>query len=168
MNILIAAVARNGVIGLHGELPWSIPADLRRFKELTDGHPVVMGRVTFESIGHPLAGRTNIVLSRDRGYQADGVEVASNVEAAIEIAKNRHGADAELYVIGGGAVYEQFLSRADRLELTLVDAAPNGDAWFPKWNEAEWREVGVDVHEGSPPFEFKTFERSEPAKIEQA
>ena len=156
-------MARNGVIGLDGELPWAIPQDMSRFKALTDGHPIVMGRVTHESIGRPLSGRTNIVLTRNKNFRPGGVEPAATVEEAMLIAKDHHGIDTDLYVIGGSAVYEQFLSLADRLELTIVDCEPRGDAWFPSWNPAGWRQVAAEAHEGVPPFEFKTFERVRPA-----
>ena len=160
MIILIAAVGRNGVIGMDGELPWSIPADMARFKRLTMGWPVIMGRTTFESIGKPLLGRTNIVLSRDPNYRADGVEHAATPQDAIQIAMDRPGHDSDVYVIGGSSVYEHFMAQADRLELTVVDSAPRGDAWFPSWDPQEWTEVAAEAHDGSPPFEFKTLERA--------
>ncbi|MEE8330626.1 MAG: dihydrofolate reductase [Acidimicrobiia bacterium] len=160
MIVLIAAVARNGVIGLDGELPWSISADLRRFKRLTVGNTVVMGRATFESIGRPLLDRTNIVLTRNAAYRPDGVEVASSVPEAMAIAEELGGADGELFVIGGAAVYDLFLEHADRMELTLVDAEPQGDVWFPKWDPDDWRQVASHKHEGPPAFEFRTLERA--------
>jgi dihydrofolate reductase len=160
LNILIAAIARNGVIGRDGDLPWSIHEDLQRFRALTDGHPVIMGRVTFESIGHPLTGRTNIVLTRNRDYRPDGIEAAASVADAIGIANARHGADSDLYVIGGSAVYHQFMSLADRLELTIVDPSPEGDTWFPQWDPSQWNETASESHSGRPPFEFKTLQRA--------
>ena len=157
MIILIAAVARNGVIGVDGELPWSISADLRRFKRLTVGNSVVMGRATFESIGRPLPDRTNIVLTRNPAFRPDGVEVASSVPKAIAIAEELGG--TEIFIIGGAAIYDQFLEHVDRMELTLVDAEPHGDVWFPEWDPGNWRQVSSEEHEGPPAFEFLTLER---------
>jgi dihydrofolate reductase len=154
--ILIAAVARNGVIGVDGELPWVIPADMRRFKAKTMGHPVIMGRRTFESIGHPLRGRRNIVLSRRPGYDPKGVEVAANIDSATAIAAT-HNTDT--YVIGGAAVYKEFLPIAERMELTCVDAAPRGDARFPEWEPRNWQRVANEPHDGDPPFRFVTLQR---------
>ncbi|MFB6354677.1 MAG: dihydrofolate reductase [Halobacteriales archaeon] len=147
---LIAAVAENGVIGADGTMPWELPADLRRFKATTMGHPVIVGRRTFEAIadrlGGPLPGRTNIVLSRGDPDLPEGVVLAGSVEAALEAAKATGAATA--YVAGGGAVYEQFLPRADRLVLTEVDAAPEGDTRFPEWDREAWTEVEREGHEG--------------------
>jgi dihydrofolate reductase len=153
--VLIAAVASNGVIGTGGKLPWAIAADMRRFRQLTMGHPVIMGRATFESIGHPLPGRANIVLSRQRHFAPTGVEVAGDIATALALAKD----EEEVYVIGGAAVYEQFLPLADRLELTLVAAEPAGDAWFPRWERRRWRRVAAESHDGDPPFRFVTLQR---------
>lgn len=162
MIVLIAAVGRNGVIGAGGKLPWTIPADMRRFKHLTMGHPVIMGRATFESIGRPLPGRTNIVLSRRRRFAPAGVEVARDIDAALAIAAARDPG-SDIYVIGGAAVYEEFLPLAERLQLTLVDAAPRGDAWFPRWEPRLWRRVATESHDGDPPFRFVTLQR-QPAR----
>jgi dihydrofolate reductase len=147
---IVAAVARNGVIGIDGRMPWDLPEDLRRFKATTDGHPVIMGRRTYESIverlGGPLPDRTNVVMSRGDPDVPAGVVLADSVEAALEAARAT-GADVA-YVIGGGSVYEQFLPRADRLVLTEVDAAPEGDTRFPDWDRDEWAEVARDEREG--------------------
>ncbi|MDH3730928.1 MAG: dihydrofolate reductase [Acidimicrobiia bacterium] len=160
MIVLIAAVARNGVIGVAGGLPWSLPADLRRFKRLTVGQTVVMGRATFESIGRPLPDRVNIVLTRNPDFSAHDVEVAHSVGEALTIAGHGGPESGELFVIGGAAVYEQFLELADRMELTMVDAAPFGDVWFPAWQPEKWHQVASEKHEGPPPFEFRTLERA--------
>ncbi len=156
---LIAAVAENGVIGVDGRLPWHLPADLKRFKALTWGRPIVMGRRTFESIGRPLPGRRNIVLTRDRGWRAPAkVVVAHDPDEALRLA----GAAAEVMVIGGAEIYRLFLPRADRLELTEVDLAPRGDARFPAFDRSEWRETAREEHageEGRPAFRFRTLER---------
>lgn len=159
--VLIAAVAANGVIGHDGEMPWNLPADLRRFKTLTTGHPVVMGRRTFESIvrdlSSPLPDRTNIVLtSRDAlDHPGDGeVVVVGSVDAALEAAAGR---DDVAFVAGGGTVYEQFLPIADRLELTELTETVVGDTWFPPIDEERWREVAREDHDG---FVFVTYERT--------
>jgi dihydrofolate reductase len=141
--VLIAAVAENGVIGDDGGMPWHYPADLAHFKETTMGHPVILGRRTFESIAAqldgPLPGRTNVVLSRSDPSVPEGVVVAGSVEEAVEAAL---AADAETaYVAGGATVYEQFFSLADRLVLTEVPEEPEGDTRFPEWDSGEWVEV---------------------------
>jgi dihydrofolate reductase len=131
--VLVAAVARNGVIGHKGDLPWRMPGDLKRFKALTLGKPMVMGRRTFVSIGRPLPGRTTIVVTRDRGFAAPGVLVAASLPAALAAAAGeaaRRGTD-EIICAGGGELYAALIGTADRLELTLIDAEPAGDAFFP-------------------------------------
>lgn len=130
---LVAAMARNGGIGWKGGMPWHLPAELRHFKKTTLGKPVVMGRKTFESIGRPLPGRQNIVVSRNRGYRAQGCDVASSLVEAIELAEG-----LELMVIGGGELYRQALPLASRLVLTTIDIEPQCDTWFPAWDPADW------------------------------
>lgn len=131
--VLVAAMARNRVIGDAGGMPWHLPADLKHFKAVTMGCPVVMGRLTFESIGRPLPGRRNIVISRSRPELPDGVLLAGSLDEAIGLA------DAvRVMVIGGGQVYREALPRADRLELTLIDAVVTGDTVFPEWRAADW------------------------------
>ena len=134
---LVVAVARNGVIGAGGDLVWRISDDLKWFKKVTMGKPIVMGRKTHESIGKPLPGRANIVITRNADYAPEGVFVAPTVEAALDLAREE-GAD-EICVIGGGEIYAQTLPIADRIYLTRVDAAPEGDVFFPDLNEAAWR-----------------------------
>jgi len=157
--VLVAAVAANGVIGADGEVPWYLPEDLAQFKETTMGHPVVMGRRTFESIHErldgPLPGRTNVVLSRGDPDLPEDVVHADSVEAALDAARET-GAD-EVYVAGGGTVYEQFLPRADRLVLTELDEAHQGDTRFPQWDRSAFEEVARDERGG---FAFVTYERS--------
>jgi len=157
---LVAAVATNGVIGNAGRLPWSIPSDLRHFRKLTLGKPVVMGRATFDSIGRPLDGRTNIVLTRNRGFDVPTVHRASDPAAAVGIARQLHGADVEICVIGGAAVYRVFLPIADRLELTMVALTPGGDTVFPDFDRTRWNRIATVPHAGPPPHEFTTWERS--------
>lgn len=160
MIILVAAIGRNGVIGINGALPWSLPADLKRFRSLTVGKPVIMGRATHESIGRPLPDRTNIVLSRNDQYRPQGAVAASTLEAALSMAEAAAGPDREVCVIGGEQVYRMFLPMAQRLELTRVDASPLGDAHFPAWRRSDWKLVFSEFHEGSPSFEFQTLERA--------
>jgi dihydrofolate reductase len=151
--VIIAAVGRNGVIGVDGGLPWRIPEDMARFKEITMGNALVMGRATFDSIGRPLPGRTNIVLTRRSNWSHDDVEVAGSVDEALAIAASR-GQDA--YIAGGAEVYGQTLAIADRLEITEVDLSPEGDTWFPPVDWSQWREVARQTHPG---FTFVTYER---------
>jgi dihydrofolate reductase len=152
--VIVAAVARNGVIGVDGRLPWQIPQDLARFKELTMGHALVMGRATFESIGRPLPGRSNIVLTRRPGWAQEGVDVARSLQEAVDIAASR---GQDVFVAGGAEVYRAALATADRLELTEVDAEPEGDTWFPSVDWSKWREVARRPHPG---FTFVTYERA--------
>jgi len=157
---LIAAVARNGVIGRDGELPWRISADLRFFKTTTMGKPMIMGRRTFDSIGKALPGRANIVVTRSADFTADDVEVAADLDQALAIAAAT-GAE-EVMAIGGGEIYAAALPRADRLYLTEVHIDAEGDVHFPTFDRAQWREVSRDDHaaEGdTPAFSFVTLER---------
>ena len=137
---LIVAVARNGVIGIDNKLPWHIPEDLKWFKQNTLGKPMIMGRKTFDSLGGLLPGRPHIVISRNPDFQPAGVEVASSVEEAIELAEqiaNRIDAD-EIMVIGGANLYQQLLCKVERIYRTLVELEPEGDAFFPELG-TEWR-----------------------------
>lgn len=155
---LVVARAANGVIGVENQLPWRIPADLRRFKALTLGKPVIMGRRTFESIGRPLPDRRNIVLSRDPDWSAPGVERAESLDGALGLVAEA----PEAAIIGGEAVFAESLPRAVRLELTEVRGDYEGDARFPAFHEAAWREIWREDHAGtadSPPFSFRTLVR---------
>lgn len=156
---IIAAMDRNRLIGNRNQLPWHLPADLAHFKRVTMGKPVIMGRKTFESIGRPLPGRTNIVLTGSADFRADGVLVASSLDQALEYAS---GAD-EAMVIGGGMIYRLVLPSADRLYLTLVDNAYEGDAWFPDFDPAEWRIIASEAHaaddKNPSDYRFVTYER---------
>jgi len=134
---IVVAMADNRVIGRDNRLPWHLPADLRHFKQVTVGKPVLMGRKTHESIGRPLPERTNIVVTRDRSYQAPGCIVVHSIENALKAAGDRE----EVMVIGGTDFYRQLLPKADRLYLTRVHAEFEGDARFPELDEREWREV---------------------------
>jgi dihydrofolate reductase len=134
---IVAAVSDNGVIGRDGTLPWHLPDDLRRFKSLTVGRPILMGRRTFDAIGRPLPARSNLVLTRNPRSLPAGVFGVSSVEQAIE----QSSGAAELCVIGGAEVYKQTLPRTDRLEMTLVHAIVDGDVNFPDYQAEQWREV---------------------------
>ena len=141
--VLVAAIAENGVIGRDGALPWRLSGDLKRFKSLTLGKPVLMGRRTFASIGRALPGRANIVLTRDPSFRAEGVRAAPNLAAALAIAEEearRLGAD-EIAIIGGAALYAETLPRARRLYLTEVHAKPPGTTYFPAFDRKQWREI---------------------------
>lgn len=137
---LIVAMGTNRVIGRDNHLPWRMPADMRRFREITMGKALIMGRRTYESIGKPLTGRHNIVLTRDRAYLAEGCTVAHSLNEAVEAA-----GEGEIMVIGGGEVYAQMLPRADRIYLTLIDARFEGDSTFPPIDMAAWREVSREL-----------------------
>lgn len=136
---IIAAVAENGVIGTDGAMPWRLSTDMKRFRQLTMGKPVVMGRKTFESIGKPLSGRTNVVVTRQPDFRAEGVEVAGSLDAALALAAGEAGEEAEVIVAGGGEIYAAAIDRADRLYITHVQASPEGDVNFPAIDSAIWR-----------------------------
>ena len=135
-------MAENGVIGRENRLPWRLPADLRRFKSVTMGKPVIMGRKTYESIGKPLPGRSNIVVTRDPDYRAPGCQVVHSLEQALEAGAGH----AEVMVIGGAKLYRQALGRAQRMYLTLVRAEVEGDTLFPDIEPQQWRELERESH----------------------
>lgn len=164
---IMVAVAENGVIGRDGGLPWRLSSDLKRFKALTIGKPVVMGRKTFESIGKALPGRHCLVVTRDRSFRADGVDTAASLDEAIRLATVRArcapgGADA-VCVIGGGEIYRQAMPLADRLYVTHVLAAPDGDTTFPPIDPAIWETVSSEDHpagdKDSHPTRFVVYAR---------
>jgi dihydrofolate reductase len=144
---ILAAVARNGVIGIGGGLPWSLPDELRRFKERTIGHVLVMGRRTYESIGRPLPGRTTVVVTRQPDWHVDS-ELVVTAASLFEALAKAAALDDDVFVVGGAEVYAAALPLADRLELTHVDAAPEGDTAFPEVDWDDWREVGREPGEG--------------------
>jgi dihydrofolate reductase len=160
---LIVAVSRNGVIGRDNQLPWHLPEDLKFFKSVTMGKPILMGRKTFESIGRPLPGRTNIVISRDPQWDSAGVEVAQSLEAALQLGREAcHAAGAEeIMVIGGEQIYRMSLPLADRLYLTQVDAEIEGDAYFPVVDFDDWRQVSEVIPEAydDHSYRFLTLDR---------
>jgi dihydrofolate reductase len=150
----IAAVARNGVIGAGRDIPWRISEDLRRFKRLTMGQVVIMGRRTFDSIGRPLPGRTTFVITRDRMWRGEGVRAVPFVDEAIRLARDL---DPEaVFVAGGGQIYRAAWDHLDRLEITEVELEPAGDVSFPPIPAAEWEETGREPHDG---FSFVSYRR---------
>src|SRR5690348_12922362 len=142
---LIAAVAANGVIGRHGRLPWHLPEDLKHFKRLTLGHPIIMGRRTWESLGGPLPGREHIVVSRTPAYEAPGAAVASSLEAALALCAG----EPAVFVIGGRELFAQALPLAAGLVLTEIHRDYQGDTWFPPYERSRWRETQRERHAAS-------------------
>lgn len=147
---LIVAVAENGVIGRDNSLPWRIPGDLRYFKRVTLGKPVIMGRKTWESIGRPLPGRHNVVVTRNASFRAEGADVVSSLDAALELAGGIADADGaeEVVVIGGAEIYRAALPMADRLYITEVHASVAGDSFLPEIDWDQWREADREYHAG--------------------
>ena len=181
---IIAAASENNVIGNRGKLPWHLPADLKHFRKLTEGHPVIMGRKTYESIlrlrsghsvGRPLPKRRNIVISRKKGLKLPGCEVASSLEEALRVVQTHLPREApggakwgtptplEVFIIGGGEIYKEAMPLADRIYLTRVHAVFEGDTFFPKIEESEWTEVSREEHEADREnlqgYTFVTYER---------
>ena len=156
---VIAALARNRVIGIENRLPWRLPEDLAHFKALTLNHPILMGRKTFESLGRPLPGRTNIVITRNPGYRRDGCLVADSTPAALALCRDA----AEIFFIGGAELYGQAIPLADRLYLTEVDIEAEGDARFPDYDRSAFREISRESHTGEKgdalEFDFAVYER---------
>jgi dihydrofolate reductase len=139
--VLVLARAANGIIGKEGDMPWHIPADLRHFKQVTKGRPMIMGRKTFESLPGLLDGRRHIVLTRDSNWEEEGAEIAHSVEDALKLANGPH-----VCVIGGAEIYALFLPLADRIELTEIAASPDGDTSVPALDMSEWIETARDSH----------------------
>jgi dihydrofolate reductase len=143
----VVAVAKNGVIGRNGHLPWRVSTDLKHFKRLTMGKPIVMGRRTWDSIGRPLPGRETIVITRDPNFSADGAHLADSIEAGLELAQEqaaRIAADT-IMIVGGSNIFAALLDRADIIHLTEVDLAPEGDVLFPPLDPAQWVEVACEA-----------------------
>jgi dihydrofolate reductase len=153
---LIVARARNGVIGRDGSLPWKIPGELAHFKRVTLGHPIVMGRKTWESLGRPLPGRRNIVVTRNADYTVSGAEVVTSLPAALALCEGV----ADVFVIGGAELYAQALPLATRAIVTEIDADFDGDAHFPALDPRHWRETARTPGSAEPPHAFVTYERS--------
>lgn len=163
---LIAALAENGCIGINNRLPWHLPEDLKYFRRLTTGGIVVMGRKTYESIGKPLPNRTNIVISRNPDFTAEGIKVVPSLDQALELADSMaeiNGND-EVFVIGGAQIYALTLPRAGRLYLTEVAKTVHGDAFFPSIDHSQWRELGHEAHYYEPAdthYRFSVYERTQ-------
>jgi len=163
---LVVAAARNGVIGMQNALPWKLPSDLKRFKEITVGHPIVMGRKTYEAIGQPLMDRDNIVITRGEIIEDPTVHTVNSIEEAIALAKRfaiNRGVD-EIMIAGGGQIYEQTLAIADRIYFTRVDMEVDGDTVFPNLNPERWTETAREDMKAGPKdnadFTFLTLDRA--------
>ncbi len=154
---LIVASARNGVIGINNTLPWHLPEDLRRFKALTMGHHIIMGRKTYESLGRLLLGRTTVIVTRNKSYKIAGALVAHSLQDAIKLCKN----DDEVFIIGGAELYKDGLQVAEKLYFTEVDLEVQGDAYFPALNLNLWRETAreAQVSEKGLAFSYLSYER---------
>lgn len=157
---ILVAYDRNRAIGHGNKLPWHLPADLKRFKTLTMGHHIVMGRKTYQSIGRPLPGRTNVVITRELGYLAEGSIVVDTLERALAVAKD----DNEIFIIGGAQIFVQMLPFCDRLYATEIDAAFDADTYFPEFDRQTWRESSREHHPSDAtnphPFDFVIYDRS--------
>lgn len=157
---ILVAYDRNRAIGHGNKLPWHLPEDLKRFKALTMGHHIVMGRKTFESIGKPLPGRTNVVITRELGYLAEGSIVVDSLERALEVAKD----DSEIFILGGAQIFLQMLPFCDRIYATEIDAAFDADTYFPEFDTASWTETSREHRAddtGNPhPFDFVVYDRA--------
>lgn len=155
---LIAALARNRAIGRDNALIWRIPADLAHFKKVTHGHPIVMGRKTWDSIGRPLPGRRNLVVTRQEAWSAQGAEAVASLQEALRLCVEA----PEVFVIGGAQIYEQALPLAQRLWLTEIDAEAQANAWFPAWPREQFEQISREHHaaqDGIPAFDFVLYER---------
>ena len=160
MISVIVAMAGNRVIGANGAIPWHLPEELKRFKRVTMGHHIIMGRKTWESIGHPLPGRTTVIVTRQQDYAAPGARIVNSLDAAIAAC----GGDDEIFVIGGAELYAQALPRAGRLYLTTVDVELTGDTVMPPFDMMEWREVSTASYPADErhryPFRCAVYERA--------
>jgi dihydrofolate reductase len=155
---LVAAVASNGIIGANGQLPWNLPEDLRHFKKLTLGHPIIMGRRTWESLHKPLPGRQNIVVTTTQGYEAPGASVAHSLDAALALCAG----ESKAFVIGGNRLFADSLPIADELVLTEIYKDYEGDTWFPDYDRGQWRESQREPHTSvdGTRFDFVFYEKA--------
>lgn len=160
MITIVVAMGKNREIGADNQLLWHLPKDLKHFKELTSGHPIIMGRKTYESIGKPLPNRTNIVISRKNDWFEEGILIVGSIKEALKFAKK---IDENVFILGGGTIYEQTIDLADQLEVTLVDAELKADTFFPKIDEKKWLKTNETTHKKDEKnqfdFSFQTFER---------
>jgi dihydrofolate reductase len=160
---LMAALSTSNVIGRNNDVPWRLSTDLKRLKAMTMGHHVIMGRKTYESVGKPLPGRTNVVITRQEGYAPEGVTVVHSLEDAVRVAAQ--AGESEAFILGGAEIYAQAMHRADRMYLTRVHAEVEGDTWFPEFDDvSEWRLTDAEHFDADDknehPFSFLTYERA--------
>jgi dihydrofolate reductase len=160
MNVtLIAAMAQNRVIGKDNSLIWHFPDDLKHFKKLTSGHHIIMGRKTFESVGRPLPNRTNIIITRQKDYHAEGCLVADSLDAALALVEN----DEQPFIVGGAEIYKLALEKANTIELTLIKADYEGDTYFPEFDTSVWKLARGEKKEADDkhahPFEYLTYKK---------
>ena len=161
---LLVAMSKNRVIGKNNQLPWHLPEDLKHFKALTMGHPIIMGRKTYESIGKPLPNRSNIVISRNSDFQADGVKIVASIDDALKVAESiaEISDTQEAFIMGGAQIYQQTLPLAQRLYITEVKKTVTGDAFFPSIDLSQWQEIGREAHYYEPQdthYAFVVYER---------
>ncbi|MGK6343534.1 dihydrofolate reductase [Chryseobacterium sp. DT-3] len=160
MTTIVVAMGEKNEIGFENKLLWHLPKDLKHFKDMTSGHPVIMGRKTYESIGKPLPNRTNIVISRKKNWFEEGILIVGSIKEAVKFAKK---IDEDIFIIGGGNIYEQTMEIVDKLEVTLVKADLEADTFFPKINPKVWKKIAEICHEKDEKnqydFCFQTFER---------
>lgn len=163
MTTIVVAMGKKNEIGFENQLLWHLPKDLKHFKELTSGHPIIMGRKTFESIGKPLPNRTNIVISTKKDWFQEGVLIVGNIKEALKFSKK---IDENIFIIGGGTIYEQTLDFTDRLEVTVVNVEKEADTYFPQIDLKIWKKTEEICHEpdekNNLPFCFQTYERIKP------
>ena len=159
LSLIAAITSENRALGLNNRLIYHIPEDLKRFKEITSGHPIIMGRKTFESIGMPLPNRTNIVITRDPEYFAEGIVVVNSLDEALFYAQGKPGVD-EVFIIGGGQIYQEVINKADKLYLTVVEGNPDADTFFPDYSDFK-KVVFEENHESDGlTYKFLTLARS--------
>ena len=160
---MIAAMAHQRVIGKDQKMPWHLPADLVFFKETTMGSPILMGRKTYESIGRPLPGRLNLVVTRNSALKIEGCEVVTSLDEAMAVAEKKSSKSNEVFITGGSHLYKSFLDKADRLYLTLIDAELEGDTYFPDYMQYKWQEVERIEHQADEknpyPYSFVILDR---------
>lgn len=162
MVTIVVAIGKNNGIGSNNQMLWHLPKDLKHFKDITSGHPIIMGRKTYESIGKALPNRTNIVISGRKNWYEEGILIVGSIKEAVKFAKK---IDEEVFIIGGGNIYKQTMDIADRLEVTLVDADLDADTFFPTIDEKVWKKTNEVFHEkdekSAYDFCFQTFEKNE-------
>jgi len=151
---ILVAMARNRVIGQNNTLPWHLPADLKHFKSLTMGHPIIMGRKSYESIGKPLPGRTNIIVTKQLNFQASGTAIVNSIDEALERSKEASFTNNESFIIGGAELYQQTLKLCHRMYITEIQSNFEGDTFFPEFNQNDWQETARERHQGNDKAEL--------------